>query len=298
MSGEHEITIGNNMSTIQENAGNEIYDDIDMNDETPCGGKYDPSTAGGDNLLANEPDEFEEEIDLGGTPAAKPGETKPPEGQAAAPAAQPPAKPTDIKSQLMEQLKDPEFQKALKELTGTPTQQQTQPPVPPTEIPKFEFTAEETANPQVFGKAIASKIMAHANQIVESRISEILDSIKPIKAEYNRTLFEKESNNIVTKYGETAKAFITKDTAEFKKLADKYVNTPGITLEEAYLLVNPGATKAQVDAEAQRKANDIIKQQQDKSIRVPVQKTPTIKHETQLLSASEAARKAMAAAGF
>lgn len=296
MSGDQEITFGNNMDEIQNLAGGAMSDDIDMDDDTPCGASYDPSTAGADNILANEPEEFSSEIDLDGSGPSKPAEQKTTDGQ---PAAQPPAAPTDIKSQLLEQLKDPEFQKALKELTGQQTAAEPQKPAaPPAELPKFEFTPEETANPQVFGKAIASKITAHVNQMVEARVSELMDTIKPIRAEYNKSLFEKESNNIVNKYGEAAKPFITKDTAEFKKMAEKYVNTPGITLEEAYLLVNPGATKAQVDAEAQKKADTIIKQQQDKSIRVPVQKTPTIKQDSKLLSASEAARKAMMMAGY
>ncbi len=261
-------SIGNNFDAVTESIGDDSGL-IDFEDDTPAGESY-------NDFMANanaEPEKTAEAVVEAPTTEA------------------PVAQPTDPMAVLQEAMKNPDFVAQLKQTLGMQEVKQTAPA--PIALPEFEFTAEDTASPQAFGKAISGKMLAHVQSIIEQKIADVMDYVSPVRQEYTKSLYEKECNAITEAYGESAKPYLTKGTPEHQKLADKYINTPGISLKEALLLVKPDITQSVIKAEANKKANDIIKQKQAASVRVPVQRPPMIKSDNKLMTASEAARRAL-----
>lgn len=263
--------VGNNYDAVTESIGDDTGL-IDFEDETPAGESY-------NDYMANE-----------ASKNAEPEKTA--EAVVEAPATEAPvAQPTDTMAILQEAMKNPDFVAQLKQTLGMQEVKQTAPV--PMALPEFEFTPEDTASPQAFGKAISGKMLAHVQSIIEQKIADVMDYVSPVRQEYTKSLYEKECNAITEAYGESAKPYLTKGTPEHQKLADKYINTPGISLKEALLLVKPDIAQSVIKAEANKKANDIIKQKQAASVRVPVQRPPLIKSDNKLMTASEAARRAL-----
>ena len=183
---------------------------------------------------------------------------------------------------ILKMMENPKILEAIKKVQDAENNaQNTATAEPPKQVADIEadFSEEDLKDPQTFAKSIIKRVV----QEITNKVNDVNKNLEPLKNEYGKMVFNQECSKIAKKYGDEAKAFLTKGTPEFESMKSKFLSNPSLTLEEAFLLVKPQVT----DRMVAKGVNSAIERGREQSLRVTGNKTPEVQTSNKPMSARE-----------